>query len=220
MRSSLLAALLLALSSQVQAFPGPPCPAPQLPKGSLSFSSTERRTLGPPATFTVRVDGQHLYWADGAGRLWRAPTSGGAPTSLVKERASNFLILGDTIYFTADKAIRKVPAAGGSSALVSSENEDPIELITDGRYLFYSMFDGSPVRQLETLYLDGPHVYWFDWTGGSGQHTLWRTLRAGQGRPERVQGGLCSPHHLAIDEGYLYIANKGAGTVLKIPKPK
>lgn len=330
MRSVALLLLLAAPLAQAQVVTPvgrQRCPDPQLPTGSLTFSAGQSSVFGPVAVFTVRVDGQHLYWSDGMGRLWRAPKSGGAATSLVKERAGGFLLLGDSLYFTADKAIRRVPAAGGASELVASEHEDPIELVSDGRHLFYSMFDGSPVRQLalgkgdpgapglpsgkvvrrfpvvgksvllaveggdlyvasykagtltryplrggaprvlvrgertivavsvdesaiyysvekggfvkrlpkkggrpltliqgmdnqETLFLDGPHVYWFDWTGGSGQHTLWRTLRSGTGKPERVQGGLCESHHLAIDETHLYIANKGAGTVLKIPKPR
>jgi hypothetical protein len=112
-----------------------------------------------------------------------------------------------------------------------------VAVSVDESAIYYSVEKGGFVKRLprkggrpatliqgmdnqETLFLDGPYLYWFDWTGGSGQHTLWRTLRSGTGRPERVQRGLCESHHLAIDETHLYIANKGAGTVLKIPKPR
>jgi hypothetical protein len=316
-RSVLLGFVLLGSAASAQVVPPTErrCPSPQLPAGSLTFSSGESSPFGPTATFTVRVDGQHLYWCDGRGQLWRAPKSGGSATRIVAEHAHNFLLLDGTIYYTSEKSIRRVAAGGGAPSVVVQESESPIALASDGRFLFYSMYDGSPVRQLElasgkvlrripvsgqvmlaieggqlyvasyrqgtitrhpvvgkkpprllvrgertlvgvsvdeaaiyysvekggfvkrlpkeggraltlaqgmdnqeTLVLDGPHLYWFDWTGSAGQHTLWRALRTGSGKPERVQGGLCGPHYLAVDEGSLYIANKGAGTVIKIPK--
>jgi hypothetical protein len=314
-RTSLAIVILLGLCPAARARvvlpPRASCPAPQLPSGSLVFSAADTSA----AVFMVAVDGQHVFWTDGRGQLWRAPKSGGAPTRIVAEHAHSLLLLGSDIYYTSERSIRKIASTGGTPSVVIQESEDPIVLVSDGRSLFYSMYDGSPVRQLELatgkvvrrfagskhatlavaggelyvasyrdgtitrhslgkkppkvvvrgertvvgisvdagaiyysvekggwvkrlpraggrarvlardqfnqegLELDGDHVYWFDWRGGEGQHTLWRTRRAGGGAVEKVLGGLCGPHYLAIDERHLYIANKGAGTVLKIPKP-
>lgn len=311
---SLLAAL--PARAQIVLPPREACPAPRLPKGSLVYSSGESSAFGLVTIHNLGVDGQHVYWSDGRGQIWRAPKSGGSATRIVAEHGHSFLVLGSELVYASEQSIRKVATSGGTPKVVCQESEAPIELVSDGRLLYYSMFDGSPVRQLElasgkvlrrfpvvgqvtlalepgylyvasykqgtitrhpttggvprvlvrgertlvgvtlddkalyysveqggfvkripkqggpavvlardhfnqeATYVAGAYLYWFDWRGGRGQHTLWRTLRAGGGAVEKVQGGLCSPHHLALDERHFYLENGGAGTVLRIPRPR
>jgi hypothetical protein len=207
------------------------CPQTPLPKGGLVIAPPDDTSpIGRAAVFGVVLDAQHVYWHDGRSRLWRASKQGGDATQLVSKDASHFVILGDTIYYAAGRAIRKVPTSGGASSEVIKESEDPIVLVSDGRSLFYSMFDGSAVRQLDlgsgkivrrfpitgkqvTLALDAGQLYVASY--GTGSITRWPI--AG-GAPKVLVRGERTLVGVSVDDAAIYYSVEKGGFIKRLPK--
>ena len=149
----------------------------------------------------LALDGGQLYIASyGSGTITRWPLAGGAPRVLVRGERTlvGVSVDADAIYYSVEKSglIKRLPRRGGPA-----------------RVLARNCFNQ------ETLFLEGRHVYWFDWRDGFGKTVLWRALRDGSGRPEQVQTGLCSSHYLAFDATSLFIQNGAAGVILRVPRP-
>jgi hypothetical protein len=101
------------------------------------------------------------------------------------------------VYFTneGDGTVRRVPKRGGRVEVLARNQE-----------------------QQEQMTLDAKYLYWATRTP-SGEHALMRILRGVDGaNPERAFVGLRHPGGMATDDGFIYVANKGSGDVLRIPK--
>jgi hypothetical protein len=101
---------------------------------------------------SVALDGQYVYWSDGAG-LRRAPRAGGPVTDIGVSPTSVRSLAADDryVYWIAEDAtllqVMRVEKAGGTAeALVFLSSPAPCCLVVDDRSIFYS--DGSEVSRL------------------------------------------------------------------------
>jgi hypothetical protein len=148
---------------------------------------------------TLAVDASHLYIASYfGGTITQVAKASRRARVLVRglRRPVRLIVDDRYVYFTteADGAVRRVPKAGGA-----------VELLARGQ------------RRQEHLALDGTHLYWATRTP-SGEHAL---MRAGLDRaagPEEVYLGLRSPAGLAVDDRYVFVADRATGEVLRVRK--
>jgi len=222
---SRVALLVLAalLPCAAQAW-GQPCPPTPTPAGSLVIKAPGSRIIN------LAIDVTTLYWSDSDGRLWRSSKHGGVATELVPrgDRAFAVLVHGDTIYYSAKNAIRRMPVAGGSSSEVVKVISDPVEMITDGRSLFYTTSGkDSPVRQVDlasgkairtfpskglaAIALHGTELYVASYSG-----TVTRWPIAG-GAP-RVLVRDRTLVGIAVDDDAIYYTTETDGLVKRLPR--
>jgi len=96
--------------------------------------------IGVPAASRLAVDSQFAYWSSsssGSG-IYRAPLSGGAPTTLVQLAGVPFAINADYLYYTPSGWIWEHPLVGGADTLLAP----------------------ACAGVLGSLALDASHVYW------------------------------------------------------------
>ncbi|HEU4410101.1 MAG TPA: hypothetical protein VFS43_32905 [Polyangiaceae bacterium] len=145
----------------------------------------------------LAVDGSHLYVAAyGRGTLSRRPKAGGRAAALASglPKPVGLALDDDAVYVSceADGSVRRVPKAGGPAKVIARDQINHDELA-----------------------LDRDYVYWASWEEGG---PLRRVRKDGSAPPETLLSGLRSPEGVAVDERNVYVANKGFGEVLVVPK--
>lgn len=145
----------------------------------------------------LAVDGSSLYVSDYArGTVSKIPKSGGAETTLASGMPKPVGIAIDEthVYFPCetDGSVRRVPKAGG-----------PVQTIATGQI------------NNDELAVDETWVYWSTWDKS---HALVRVKKDGSSKPATMLSGLREPTGISLDAGHVYLANKGAGEVLVVPK--
>jgi hypothetical protein len=183
--------------------------------------------------FSVQVDEAQVYFNDGAGRLWSAPKDGSAKaTALVadpEDSVRSFVVVGDTIYYAARQAVRSVSTRGGPSTAVGDDHARPILIVSDGQYLYHTVFDGSatyrvsiatrlrerfcPGGKHQTLAVDADNLYTASYYGG--------TISAVSKRTRRVRvlaTGVRRPVRLVVDATFVYFTSEADGSVWRVDK--
>jgi sugar lactone lactonase YvrE len=198
----LLALAALAIGALTQrpsrrvrtALPAPPPPV------QIAMPDPERAPPPPPEDeryrvvadadgFFVQIADGRVYW-NGNGGLWSAPLDGSGPTlHIVGGWVLTFHVEGEYVTYNTSGAVMRTRVDGsGAPTVLATEVDDPIELASDGKNVYYSLFK---VREVHRV----------DWNGGRAAHF-------GKGGPSWT---------LAIDADYLYVAEYGKGRVVKRP---
>lgn len=145
----------------------------------------------------LAVDASHLYVvAYNRGTLSRRPKAGGRVAALASglPKPVGLALDAEAAYVSceADGSVRRVPKAGGS-----------VKIIARGQI------------NHDELALDDEYVYWASWEEGG---PLRRVRKDGSASPETLLSGLRSPEGVAVDGRHVYVANKGFGEVIVVPK--
>jgi hypothetical protein len=175
-------------------------------------SGTFRSSLATHRVERFCSGGKHQTLAVDDANLYIASYFGGTITAVSKKtRRARVLAAGvrhpvrlvadaDHIYFTseADGTIRRVAKKGGR-----------VEVLARGQ------------REQEHLAIDGTYVYWATRLP-SGKHALVRAraVPTPGSEPEQLYVGLRSASGLVVDDRYVFIADRGAGEVLRVMKEK
>lgn len=151
-------------------------------------------TSAPMPVHFVAVSGGRVYFSDGSGALWSAPKDGSSdPVPVVKDPKRfvlTFVVRGNDVTFTTTRAIARVGTTGGPVTVLSTEAEDPVSLVADEKEIFFSMFDGSPVRREP-------------WSGGASKPAVSIGIKSGG---------------LALDDAYLYVADYRADVITRVAR--
>ena len=185
---------------------------------------------GQSFPFMVALDERNVYWNTGDAHLRRAAKAGGPPQDLSAEFTITIVPIGDFVVYTTQRAIKRV-ARDGSRApeTLVTLPEDPLDLVTDGSHLYFTMFDGSMVGRIPlaggpaekllagerhpTIAVDATDLYVSRSRGG----TIRRLPKAG-GTPTTLIKGLRRPLGLALHGDDLFWASEKDGTIVRMPK--
>jgi len=193
--------------------------------------------------FDVVLDATQAFYSDGAGYVWAQAKDGSSPAralwSGAQGHAMSIVLDGTDVVFgvspsnhqTDKPKIVRVPKKGGAATTITETPEDVIELVSDGTSLYFSLFDGSPIRKVPlaggqsqivrtpgiksgALAVDGRYLYVADYardvvvrapkTPGVGE----TVLAAAQPKPVGI----------AIDETFVYWPCEDDGTIRRVPK--
>jgi hypothetical protein len=157
--------------------PGPP-KAP-LPRG---FPATDD-------VHFVGLDQTHAFYTDSRGVLWASPKDGSAPAVAIGDHALTFVVEPTTITYASDHSLVRVDKTGGPKTTLVTEHEDPVSLVSDGTWFFYSLFDGAPIRRLPV--------------GGGSSTTIHPGIKSGA---------------LAVDDAWLYVADYATSSISRVRK--
>lgn len=172
-------------------------------------SATLRWVVGAAREERFCAGGKHQTLAVDDSNVYVASYARGTITAISrKTRRARLLVEGvrrpvrvavhaGWVYFTseADGAIRRVRARGGRVDVLARHQSDP-----------------------EHLAIDDAHVYWASKLG-PGHYALMRAPVAGKGEPEAIYSGLHSAAGLSVDDDFVYVADRGAGEVVRVRKP-
>jgi hypothetical protein len=153
---------------------------------------------------TVVVDDRQAYFSDGAGYVWAQAKDASSPARMLWDGSRGFamslvLVGGDVVFGVAprrrgtDRAkLVRVPKTGatGAGTVITESPDDVISLVSDGTNLYFSLFDGSPIRVAP--------------------------LAGGASRVARAPG--IKNGALAVDEHWLYVADYERGVVVRASK--
>ncbi len=158
----------------------------------------------------VAVDDDYVYWTEGgagfgAGVVGRCSKTGSDPTELVSQanKPRGIALTDDFVYWTDGKngKLHRVPKAGGNDeVLVDPQWENTAS---------GAIGDSGAVIAGQRIYWTHPlagEVYGADLDGG-GVVTL----------VDEPPGGDFEPQHVAVLDGFLYIANRAAPEVRRVP---
>ena len=142
--------------------------------------------------FFLQIVGDRVYW-NGNNGLWSARLDRtDRPTHHVAGWVLTFVVEGEYATYTTGHEIRRVRVDRplGTYETLVTEWEDPVDLASDGKHLYYTMFKGSAVMRA-------------GWRGGESA--------------ELVRGG---PHYnVAVDDSYLYVVEyRKKGRVVRYSK--
>ena len=234
-------ALAASLVGCAHRAPAPPVPPPVPEPAVVAPPAPPPRVLRigrpkgeePSPIFSVQVDGTHVYFNDGAGRLWSAPRDGTAPaTRLVDDphdSVRSFVVDKEIIYYAGRQEIRSVPLAGGASTRRVDNRAGPILLVSDGQHLYHTVFDGSATYRVsiatgrlerfcdggkhQTLAVDDANLYIASYFAGTITSVSKRTRRT-----RLLAAGVRRPVRLIVDAGHVYFTSEADGTVRRVPK--
>jgi hypothetical protein len=205
---------------------------PPPPPSRITRITRPAGDLGSPV-FSVQTDATNVYFNDGAGRLWTAPKDGSqAAVALVadpQDSVRSFVVSGDTIYYAARHELRSVPISGGPSTHDTDSRSGPLVVVSDGRDVYHSVFDGSGTYRWslatghserfcaggkhQTLAVDDANLY----IGSYGQSTI--TAISKRTRKARVVTiGARHPVRLVSDGDFIYFSSEADGAVRRVPK--
>jgi hypothetical protein len=172
-------------------------------------SATFRVSIATGRSDRFFAGGKHQTLAVDADNLYIASYFGGTITAvnkttrrarvLVRNMRHPVRLIVDEhwVYFASegDGTVRRVPKPGGV-----------VEVLARGQ------------KRQEHLALDATYLYWATRTE-SGEHAVMRTpARDAPTAPEQVYLGLRSPAGIAVDDGYVYVADRATGEVLRVRK--
>lgn len=176
----------------------------------------------------LAVDDGHVFYTDSRSNLWSSPKDGSTPPIQVTDHAMTFFVDRTDVTYSSDRTLKRVAKTGGTPVTLVTEHEEPVSLVTDGTWIFYSLFDGSPVRKLPyaggtsapihhgiksgALAVDDRWLYVADYATS----TVSRVAKTGGA--ESVIASVPRPVGLVVDEGFLYVSCEGDGSVRKIAK--
>jgi hypothetical protein len=155
------------------------------------------RTASSPAL--LRFAGNYIYAAlYKVGHVVRIPLKGGKPRVLAsrQRRVVDALIVGDYLYWSAETAgeIRRRRKNGRGRIETIAKKQVNAECLNSHRGV----------------------LYWRNWAGGRGNHKIMRY----DPKTRKVSvalGGLSMPNETAFDEKYMYVSEKGTGSVIRVP---
>lgn len=200
-----------------------------------AYLLTFGKTPGRPAigsltsAMMLAASGANVYFT-GSNGLWSAPRDGTAPATLLASGYALTLFVDATsVTFTSSKTLRRVSLAGGPVTILATEREDLVDLVGDGNTLFYSMFDGTPIRRLPSgggtstavhpgiksgaLAVDEAHLY----VANYALSTVSRVAKTG-GSPALVTSATPHPVGLVVDDTFVFVTCETDGSVRRIPK--
>ena len=216
--------------------PPPPKPKPLVPVAGypgaymLALGKPTRPAFGGPlSAMMVAVADGNVYFTGDNG-LWSAPRSGTAPSTLLTTGFVLSLFVDATsVTYTSEKTLQRISRAGGPPTVLSTEHEDLIDLTGDGNSLFFSLFDGSPIRRLPygggtstpvhpgiksgALAVDETYLY----VASYALSTVTRVAKAG-GSPMAVSAATPHPVGIVVDEKNVFVTCETDGSVRRIPK--
>ena len=166
----------------------------------------------------------------GAGGLWSAPRDGTTPSTLLTTGfVLSLFVDGTSVTYTSSKTLQRISRAGGPPTVLVTEHEDLIDLTGDGNSLFYSMFDGTPIRRLPygggtstpvhpgiksgALAVDETHLYVASYALG----TVTRVAKTG-GSPAPISSATPRPVGIVVDDHFVFVTCEADGSVRRIPK--
>lgn len=173
-------------------------------------SATLRWTIGAPREERFCAGGKHQTLAVDDANLYVASYSHGTITAVSKKTRRARLLVENVrrpvrvavhagwIYFTSegDGSIRRVAKRGGHVDVLARHQSDP-----------------------EHLAVDDDHVYWAAKLAPGHSALMRASLADKSSPPETMYGGLASAAGLSVDDDYVYVADRGAGQVVRVKKP-
>lgn len=215
--------------------PGPlaaPTPVPGIPSSGFLVPGVTSPPM--PSQFatnlvhSVALDADHAYYTDSRGFLWSSPKDGSAKPIQVAAHAMTFFVDATSVTYGSGKTLMRVSKTGGTPITLATEREDPVHLVTDGTSIFYSMFDGTPIRKLPyaggvsvavhpgiksgALAVDAQYLYVADYSKG----TVTRVAKIG-GTPTLV-ASVSTAVGLLVDEKFVFVTSEKDGSVRRVPK--
>ncbi len=191
---------------------------PPLPRGFPSMDSVH----------FVGVDPNRAFYTDSRGFLWASPKDASAPPTEIGQHALTFVVEATTVTYASGHSLVRVDKAGGPKTTLVTEHEDPVSLVTDGTWFFYSLFDGTPIRRLPVaggtsttihpgiksgaLAVDDAWLYVADYATSS----VSRVRKSG-GSPTTL-ASVPRPVGLVVDEGFVYVTCETDGSVRRFAK--
>jgi len=193
--------------------------------------------------FEVVLDDTQAYYADGAGFVWAQAKDGSSPArglwSGAQGHAMTIVLDGGDVIFgvsptnrQTDKAkIVRVPKKGGLPTTITEAPEDVIDLVSDGTSLYFSLFDGSPIRKVSlaggqsevvrtpgiksgALAVDGRYLYVADYA----HNVVVRASKTPGGGETVLASAQPKPVGIATDETFVYWPCEDDGTIRRVPK--
>jgi hypothetical protein len=185
---------------------------------------------GQFSPFFLAADARFIYWTTGDSRIMRVAKAGGTPEQLTPEFSTALVVDDDAVFYGTQRAIRRIAKDTGQIVTIAELSEDPVEMVSDGQSLFFTMFDGSflgkvaktggQVQKLllhvggsSSLAVDDDALFVASYREG----TI-RKLAKGGGAVTVVASGLHKPLGLAADADHLFVASEKDGTVLTLPR--
>lgn len=204
----------------------PPAPPPAPLPGLVSEPSDP---WADTDAFFVQIVGGRVYWNGNRG-LWSAEKDGSDRRRHVAGWVLTFQVEGEHVTYTTDRAVMRARLdRRGAPVVVSAEREDPIELVSDGTSVYYTMFGSRQVRRVAwaggraarfsrggpswTIAIDAAHLYVAQYGRG---RVVKVPVRGG--RPVVLARGLPKPVGIALDGDHVYVACEGDGSVRRVAK--
>ncbi len=185
----------------------------------------------------LALDADTVYWVDyagcdpGAGKVKKAPKSGGAPTVLATGQGCPMAIAvdGANVYWIAvgDGAVRAVPKAGGAVATLAGGEtffDSGVFLALDADALYYGAqhdlrrlpkSNGAPTTlssvggNVTGVAVDGGRVFFADFQDQPNGGVF--SVPTGGGAPTVIATGECLPFQVALDAARVYWVNEACG---------
>jgi hypothetical protein len=113
--------------------------------GAVPVSAPIANALSPSSN-TIHSDGTFVYFADTAGRFYRAPVGGGAAaaqeiTPLGQSAAFPFVVDSTYVYAVGNRQIVRFPKDGtGSAKLLVTLNDDSYVVVQDATSLYFTTY--------------------------------------------------------------------------------
>ncbi len=222
----------------------PPPSARALPaRARVLRPSTPSPFAHPLAIFEVVLDGANAYFSDGAGLVHAQVKDGSSPARVLWDatqgHAMSIVLDGNDVVFgvspsnrqTDKDRIVRVPKAGGAAKTIAEAPEDVIQLVSDGTSLYFSLFDGSPIRRAPlaggpseivrapgiksgALAVDAKYLYVADYARG----VVVRASKTPGGGETVLASAQPHPVGIAIDESFVYWPCEDDGTIRRVPK--
>jgi hypothetical protein len=199
----LLLPVLAALGAALLAAPGPKPPKGWCGTGRFQarhpqpVEIAESEPTAEPAPWTtddaffLQIVGDRVYWNENSG-LWSAALDrSDRPTHHVSGWVLSFVVEGDRVTYSSGRDIRRARLDGrGAPETLVTEWEDPIDVVSDGKHLYYTMFKGHDLMRA-------------DWNGGGNR-------RFAQGGPS---------FNVVVDDRFVYVAEYlKKGRIVRYPK--
>ncbi len=199
-----------------------------------SGGSPEPLYAARPDPSGLTITGATLFWREGTAIL-EAPAAGGAVSTAIADAPGGRLAAdADRVYWTSGPELWSATRAGGVMALVGTAGDDLRDLAVDESDVWATIYNdedehgiylvrfpkagGDPQQFFEESFLDvfrgtsalvvtSTEVFW------AGSHSRDDTRGAyaiakGGGSPRVVVSGLQRPGGLAVDEDYVYVADR------------
>lgn len=117
--------------------------APNGPDGGAA--QPVRLAEGSQTPTDLALVGDHLYWPDQAGAIWRAGRNGGAPEMIASGTGVGvpLAVAADEqhVYWTSasDRTVKRAPVSGGAVTIVASDQDEPLFVALDPTTVYWTL---------------------------------------------------------------------------------